>query len=113
MNDLVEDFIRMNQAGLVLALCEKYYADDVLMLNDGAVFAESMRESYEKQKGFIESITEFEVNLISKEVRDDLAELIFHYKMTGENAQVTEFTGKHVQTWKDGEIVREEYFSIE
>jgi hypothetical protein len=109
----VVDFVRMNQAGLVLELCEKYYADEVLMLNDGAVFAESMRESYEKQKGFIESVAEFEVKLVSKEVRDDLAELIFHYKMTGEDAQVTEFTGKHVQTWRGGKIVREEYSSIE
>jgi len=31
------------------------------MLNNGAVFAESMRESYDKQKGFVASVKTFDV----------------------------------------------------
>jgi hypothetical protein len=113
LQQLVDDFVKMNQEGLVLELCEKYYDDDVIMLNDGTVFAESMRESYEKQKSFVDAIAEFDVRLLSKSVRDNVAELTFRYRMTGSDASVTEFTGKHVQTWVNGKIVREEYFSIE
>jgi len=103
----------MNQAGLVLELCEKYYHENVVMLNNGTVFAESMRESYDKQKGFVESVSEFDVKLVSKDVTGNAVELIFDYKMTGADSKAIEFTGKHVQTWREKKIVREEYFSIE
>ena len=66
MHSLVDGFIEMNQAGRVLELCERYYDDNVLMLNNGQVFAKSMRESYDKQKGFVGSVKEFNVELLSK-----------------------------------------------
>ena len=113
MNNLIDDFIMMNQAGLVLELCEKYYDENVLMLNNGTIFAETMRESYDKQKGFVESIKEFDVKLVSKVITDNIAELTFHYKMTGADSRVTEFTGMHIQTWKSQKIVKEEYLTIE
>ena len=113
MQELVDDFISMNKAGLVLALCEKYYDEDVLMLNNGDVFAESRKESYEKQKGFVGSVKEFDVKLLSSKIKGNICELTFHYKMTGANSKINEFTGKHTQTWKNGKIVKEEYLTIE
>ena len=112
VNNLVDDFIFMNQAGMVLELCEKYYDENVIMLNNGQVFAESMRESYDKQKSFVKSVKEFNVELVSKTITENVSELIFHYKMTGSDSSVNEFTGKHTQTWVNGKIVKEEYVSI-
>jgi len=112
MNDLIDDYIVMNQAGLVLELCEKYYDENVIMLNNGQVFAESMRESYNKQKGFVESVKEFNVELVSKKIKNNVSELTFHYKMTGYDSSVNEFTGKHIQTWVSDKIIKEEYVSI-
>jgi hypothetical protein len=66
VNNLVDDFVVMNQAGKVLELCQKYYDENVIMLNNGQVFAKSMRESYDKQKAFVESVEEFNVELVSK-----------------------------------------------
>ncbi len=40
MDELVGDFITMNQAGLVLELCEKHYAEDSTMLNNGELRSE-------------------------------------------------------------------------
>jgi len=102
----------MNQAGMVLELCEKYYDENVIMLNNGQIFAESMRESYDKQKGFVKSVKDFNVELVSKTITDNVSELIFYYKMTGSDSSVNEFTGKHTQTWVNGKIVKEEYVSI-
>ena len=113
MQRKVDDFIAMNTSGLVLELCEKYYDDNVLMLNNGTVFAESMREAYDKQKGFVASVKEFDVKLLSSEITNNIAELTFRYKMTGPDSTINEFTGKHIQTWENGKIVREEYLSIE
>lgn len=113
MQDLIDDFIAMNKAGLVLELCEKYYAENVLMLNNGAVFAESMRESYDKQKGFVDSIKEFDVQLLSSKIEGNISKLTFHYKMTGMDSKTNEFTGRHIQTWKNQKIVKEEYESVD
>mgnify|MGYP007012665643 FL=1 len=113
MQQQVDDFIAMNTRGLVLELCEKYYDDNVVMLNNGTVFANSMQESYDKQKGFVSSIKEFDVRLISSQIIDNIVELVFSYKMTGADLKTNAFTGKHIQTWLDGKIVREEYLSIE
>ena len=98
---------------MVLELCKKYYANDVLMLNNGSIFAESMRESYDKQKGFVASVKEFDVKLLSSKIRGNIVELTFRYKMTDSDSTINEFTGKHIQTWHNGKIVREEYLSIE
>ena len=113
MESQVEDFVTMNTNGMILELCEKYYDDNVLMLNNGTVFAESMKESYDKQKGFVASIREFDVKLVSSKIIGNIAELTFLYKMTGPDLKINEFTGRHIQTWKEGKIVREEYVSID
>jgi hypothetical protein len=113
MHELIDDFIKMNQAGLVLELCEKFYDENVVMLNNGTVFAESMRESYNKQKGFVESVVEFDVKLVSQLFTDNVVELVFDYKMKGVDSKVNEYRGKHAQTWINQKIVREEYFSID
>lgn len=113
MQKLIDDFISMNTKGLVLELCEKYYDENVLMLNNGAVFAESMQESYEKQKGFVGAVKEFDVKLVSSKIEGNVSDLTFQYKMTGNDSKVSEFTGRHIQTWKNGKIVQEEYLSVE
>jgi|GEM_PF-687505 hypothetical protein len=112
LQNLINDFIEMNKAGLVLELCEKYYDKNVLMLNNGELFASSMQESYDKQKGFVGSIQHFDIGLVSSVISENIAELTFHYKMTGADSKVNEFTGKHIQTWKDRKIIKEEYVSI-
>ena len=112
MHNLVDNFIAMNQAGLILELCEKYYDENVMMFNNGKVFAESMGESYDKQKGFVESVKEFNVKLISKKIEGNISELIFQYKMIGSDSTLNEFTGKHIQTWVNDKIVKEEYVSM-
>ena len=50
--------------------------------------------------------------MVSSVINGNIAELIFHYKMTGANSQVNEFTGKHIQTWENSKIIKEEYVSI-
>lgn len=112
MQKLIDDFIELNTTGRVLELCEKYYADNVLMLSNGDVFAKTMREAYNKQKGFVESVKAFEVTLVESTIDGNKSELIFHYKMTGADSSISEFTGKHIQTWECNKIIKEEYLSL-
>jgi len=112
MQHLVDDFIKMNIAGQVLALCEKYYHDDVTMLSNGNLFAQSMCEAYERQKGFVGSIKSADIQLISQKLTGNVSELVFSYKMIGFDEILNEFTGKHIQTWQGDKIIREEYLSV-
>jgi hypothetical protein len=112
MKKLVDDFIELNTTGRVLELCEKYYDDNVLMLSNGDVFAKTMREAYNKQKGFVESVKAFDVKLVESSIDGNQSELTFHYKMTAADSSISEFTGKHIQTWENDKIIKEEYVSV-
>ena len=110
--DLIDDFIHLNETGLILEICQKYYADNILMLSNGEPFAESKTEAYSKQKIFLETITSFEVRLTSQTHNADSIELIFSYAFTDTNSQAICFTGKHTQRWDDGKIFREDFETI-
>ena len=112
MRKLIDDFIELNTTGRVLELCEKYYDDNVLMLSNGDVFAKTMREAYNKQKGFVESVKAFDVTLVESNIDGNQSELTFHYKMTAADSSISEFTGKHIQTWANDKIIKEEYVSV-
>jgi len=112
MKQMVNDLIKMNEAGQVLQLCEKYYDKNILMLSDGNIFAKSMIEARDKQKGFIDMVKDFEVKLISQNINDNIVELTFDYKITNIESNINRFQGKHIQTWQDGKIIKEEYESI-
>jgi hypothetical protein len=111
-NSWVDHVVELNVTGQVLTLCKTYFAENILMLSDGNVFATTMQEAHDKQKGFVETVKKFEVALIEKKCSGNRAELTFRYKMTGTDDAITEFVGQHIQTWVDGKIVREEYLSI-
>jgi len=112
MQQLIDDFIKMNKEGQVLALCEKYYHDEVVMFSNGDLFAQSMTEAYEIQKGFADSIASVDIQLISQHLKGNISELVFHYKMIGLDETLNEFTGKHIQTWQGNKIIREEYLTV-
>ena len=112
MQKIIDDYIAMNIEGRVLELCQKYYAKNVLMLNNGKIFAESMQESYDKQKKYVDAVSKFEVTLLSCDIQENVSELVFHYKMSGADT-VNEFSGKHIQTWQNNKIIREEYHSVD
>ena len=61
LDKLVDGFVNLNCSGKILELCETYYADDLAMLNDGEVFASSMRGAYEKQKGYVDGVAGFDL----------------------------------------------------
>lgn len=112
IDKLVEGFILLNKAGCVLELCKKYYAKNVLMFNNGNIFATSREEAYDKQKVFVQSVAEHEVNLVSKKILYNVSELIFNYKLITYDTQIIVFTGKHTQHWHNNKITKEEYESI-
>jgi hypothetical protein len=109
LNALIDGFIQLNMEGKILQLCEQYYAADIIMTSDGKPFASSRAEAAAKQKPYVDSIAAFVITLISKNIEDDKAEITFHYDITTVDNQNFVFTGKHIQQWADGKVVREDY----
>lgn len=109
LDELVDGHIELTQAGRFTEICERYYDPHVKVFYDGAVLAESMREAYDKQKGYMESLAEFDVKFVSKKIEGNVTELVFHYKMTFANSRIREFMGKHVLCWHEHRIVKEDF----
>ncbi|MBL4786354.1 MAG: nuclear transport factor 2 family protein [Cohaesibacteraceae bacterium] len=109
---LIENYIAMNVAGQALELIDKHYAEDVLVLNGGEIFASSRQESCDKQKGFIEAVASSDNKLVSSDIDGNVSTLVFRYQMVGKDGREMAFTGRHVLTWKDGLIVHEAYETL-
>ena len=109
LDTLINGFIQLNMEGKILQLCEKYYADEIVMTSDGKPFASSRAEAAAKQKPYVDAIAAFVITLISKDVDGDKAEITFHYDITTTENRNFVFTGKHIQHWVDGKVIREDY----
>jgi|TARA_R110002124_G_scaffold149220_1_gene315225 hypothetical protein len=109
LDTLVDGFIKLNMEGKIMQLCEQYYADDIIMTSDGKDFATSREEASAKQKIYVDTIAAFVITLLSKDIEGDKAEITFHYDITTIENKNYVFTGKHVQQWADGKMIREDY----
>ena len=112
MEEDVDGFIKMNMEGRILELSERYYDEHITMRSNGEDFATSREEAYAKQKPYVDSIAAFIITLLSKEIKGDIAEITFHYDITTIENKNFVFTGKHIQTWKDGKIITEDYVMV-
>jgi hypothetical protein len=107
LEEQVKDFITMNKNGEILNLCQKHYAENVLMYSNGAIFASSKEEAYNKQKVFVDDIKSYNITFVSKSIHDNVSVLIFRYKMVTKKFKKIDFMGKHTLTWREGKIAEE------
>mgnify|MGYP003636120684 FL=1 len=112
MEDSVDTLIEMNVSGRVLELCREFYDPNIVMISDGEIFAKTMQEAHDKQKPFIESVKEFGVTLLSKNIVGNTSILEFDYELLNADSKVSRFRGRHTQTWAGGKITKEVYETI-
>ena len=112
MKDSVNQLINLVEEGKVIEICNIFYDENVLMLNNGIIFAQNKKEAYLRYKVLEVTIKDFDIELCSKKIVGNVSELIFNYKLTNINDVKYEFVGKHLQTWEDLKIIREEYISL-
>ena len=112
MKERVNQFINLVEEGKVLEICNTFYAKNVLMLNDGVIFAQNKNEAYLKYQILETIIKDFDIELRSKKIVGNVSELIFNYKLSNMNNVRYEFIGKHLQTWEYLQITKEEYISM-
>lgn len=99
-------------SGLYDAL-EKYYADDLVVLEKDQIVAESLGANIAREKEFLGGVSEWrQAEILSVAVGEDVTmtewQLDFVHEVYGHKKgnQVA------VQHWKDGKVVREQFYSL-
>lgn len=114
MNTLKEKINELNQlvlAGKALDAFEKFYHPEVVMQENESAPTLGKDANRQREIEFFNSITDFrgaEVKGVT--VGDNLSTVIWHYDYTHKDWGVKKYTQVSVQHWKDGQIIKEQFF---
>ena len=114
MSALKENITTLNQlvlAGKAMEAFEKFYHNDVVMQENEQHPTVGKEANRKRELEFFSNITEFrgaEVKGIA--FGDNLTTVIWHYDYTHKEWGIRKYTQVSVQYWKDGKIIREQFF---
>ncbi len=114
MSTLQEKITELNSlvlAGKALEAFEKFYHNDVVMQENESTPTLGKEANLQREKEFFNNITDFrgaEVKALA--VGDNVTTVIWSYDYTHREWGVRKYTQASVQHWKDGLIVREQFF---
>ena len=114
MNTLHEKLTELNAlvlSGRSMAAFEKFYHPDVVMQENENAPTIGKAPNRERELAFYGNVTEFrkaEVKGIA--VGENLSTVIWQYDYTHKEWGVRNYTQVSVQHWKDGLIVKEQFF---
>jgi hypothetical protein len=114
MNTIQKTLDELNQlvlAGKALEAFDKFYHDDVQMQENETPPMKGKAANREREIDFFSDIVEFR----KAEVRgitfgQNLSTVIWHYDYTHKSLGVRNYTQVSVQHWKDGLIIKEQFF---
>ena len=99
-------------SGLYDAL-EKYYADNVIVLEKDQVVAESLEANIAREKEFLGGVSEWrEAKIISVAAGEDVTMTEWHLDFVHEIYGHKKGNQVAVQYWKDGKVAREQFYSL-
>lgn len=97
--------------GNALEAFEKFYHEDVAMQENDNPPVVGKDANRDRENEFFSSITEFKSATIKGlAVNGNLSFVIWHYDYTHKEWGVKNYTQVSVQQWKDGQIIREQFF---
>ena len=99
--------------GRALEAFEKHYHHDVVMLEKNDVLAEGKDANRTREEDFFSKITEFrgaEVKAVT--VGDDVSMVEWHFDYTHSAWGDMKYDQVAVQRWQDGQIIREQFYSL-
>lgn len=98
-------------SGKAMEAFEKFYHDDVVMQENDHQPTVSKDTNRQREIEFFNNVTEFrnaEVHDVL--VGDDVSTVIWQYDYTHKEWGVRKYTQVSVQHWKDGQIIKEQFF---
>ncbi len=104
LNDLV-------MQGKALEAFEKYYHEDVIMQENETAPVVGKDANRQREKDFFSSITEFRsARPLKVSIGENISMVQWQYDYTHKDWGVRQYTQVSVQEWKDGKIVKEQFF---
>ena len=107
----LKDLNSLVQEGKLMDAFEKYYHDEVVMqenANDPVVGKSANRE---RELQFLNNIAEFRsASVHGVGVGDEISFVIWSYDYTHKEWGVKNYTQVSVQNWKEGKIIKEQFF---
>jgi SnoaL-like domain len=109
LKNAVKEVHALTGEGKAIEAMQKYYADNVVMIEDNGVATEGLEANLERERQFFASITELrEMKILETFVYDDLVVTTSSMDLDL-NGQTYKGTQVSVTEWKDGKVVREQF----
>lgn len=114
MNTIKTNLNNLNQLilqGKALEAFEMYYDDNVVMQENEFAPTIGKEANRKREIEFHSSIAEFRnAEILQTAVGDDVSFVMWKYDFTHTEWGVRNYTQVSVQHWKDGKIIKEQYF---
>ena len=109
--DRVLELVKLVEAGKFLEAFEEFYAEDVVLQENGQTPHVGKAAARAKEEAFVSAIrTLHESRAASVIVADDRAAINWHAEYTFADGTRLRFDQIAYQTWRDGRIVHERFF---
>lgn len=114
MSTLLEKISDLNDLvlqGKTMEAFEKYYHDDVVMQENESAPTIGKEANRLREEAFYASITEFrEAKPLKVALGEGITMVQWHYDYTHKDWGVRNYVQVSVQEWKDGKIIKEQFF---
>lgn len=107
----VNDLNNMIVNGQILEAIEKHYHDNVSMQENGLEPTIGKKENHQREQEFLDSILEFRgAKVLDVAAGENISYVTWHFDYTHKEWGVRNYTQVSVQHWKDGKIIKEQFF---
>ena len=114
MTTLLEKISNLNELvlqGKALQAVDAYYDDDVIMQENENGPTVGKKANRKREEDFFSSITEFRsAKALKLTIGENITMVQWHYDYTHKDWGVRNYTQVSVQEWKNGKIIREQFF---
>ncbi|HZJ59148.1 MAG TPA: nuclear transport factor 2 family protein [Chitinophagaceae bacterium] len=114
MTTLLEKITDLNDLvlkGKALEAFDKYYHEDVVMQENESTPTIGKKVNRKREEEFFSSISEFRnARPLKVTVGEDVSMVQWHYDYTHKDWGVRNYIQVSVQEWKNGKIIREQFF---
>lgn len=114
MNTISEKINHLNQLvldGKLLDAFEMYYDDEVVMQENAMQPTFGKEANRKRETQFLNDVTEFRgASVLNAAAGDNVSYVTWHFDYTHKDWGVRNYTQVSVQHWKDGKIIKEQFF---
>ncbi|HYC27752.1 MAG TPA: SnoaL-like domain-containing protein [Chitinophagaceae bacterium] len=113
MSNVKQHIEHLNQLvlqGKALEAFEKYYDDEVVMQENNLAPTDGKEANRLREIDFYNSIDARSAEILGTTYGDDISAVIWKYDYTHKDWGVRDYTQVSVQYWKNGKIVKEQFF---